>query len=113
VKCRQVSGRQSSSRSHRQMFELAEEEIQNLYVWIDQIPLSKPKRNFTRDFADGVACAEVVRHFIPRIVDLHNYSNANSISQKLYNWNTLNQKVFKRINYQTSEGIMSLTGRCD
>lgn len=66
------------------MFELDEDEIQQLFVWIDQIPLSKPKRNFTRDFADGVACAEVIHHFIPRIVDLHNYSCANSVQQKLY-----------------------------
>jgi len=35
------------------MPELSEEEIQSLYMWIDEIPLSKPKKNITRDFSDG------------------------------------------------------------
>lgn len=33
--------------------ELTEEEVQSLYSWIDDIPISKPKRNITRDFSDG------------------------------------------------------------
>ena len=46
------------------------------YGWVDDIPLTKPKRNITRDFADGVMCAQTVHHFIPRFVELHNYSSA-------------------------------------
>ena len=30
-----------------------EDEIQLIYEWVDQIPLSRPKRNITRDFADA------------------------------------------------------------
>eukprot|EP00116_Pleurobrachia_bachei_P012107 sb/3472369/ len=30
-----------------------EEAIQQLYSWIDEITLSRPKRNITRDFSDG------------------------------------------------------------
>jgi hypothetical protein len=30
-----------------------DEELQRLYTWIDEIPLTRPKRNITRDFADG------------------------------------------------------------
>lgn len=33
--------------------ELNEEELQDLYAWIDKIPLSRPKRHITRDFSDG------------------------------------------------------------
>jgi hypothetical protein len=33
----------------------------------------------------------------PKIVDLHNYEQALRIDTKIYNWNTLNQKVFKKI----------------
>lgn len=33
--------------------ELSEETLQDLYAWIDKIPLSRPKRNITRDFSDG------------------------------------------------------------
>ena len=40
-----------------------------------------------------VPAAEVVKFYIPKLVDLHNYPPANSISQKLYNWNTLNRKL--------------------
>jgi hypothetical protein len=33
--------------------ELDETLLQDLYAWIDQIPLSRPKRKIERDFADG------------------------------------------------------------
>jgi hypothetical protein len=75
------------------MFELDEDEIQNLYAWIDSIKLNRPKRNISRDFSDGVACAEVIKQFFPNMVDLHNYSQANSQTQKRYNWNTLNRNL--------------------
>ena len=32
---------------------LSEEELTEVYNWVDQIPLSRPKKNITRDFADG------------------------------------------------------------
>jgi hypothetical protein len=37
--------------------DLTEEELKPLYMWIDQIPLSRPKRNIARDFSDGGARA--------------------------------------------------------
>eukprot|EP01027_Heterolobosea_sp_BB2_P006380 GEZU01009653.1.p1 GENE.GEZU01009653.1~~GEZU01009653.1.p1 ORF type:complete len:296 (+),score=56.66 GEZU01009653.1:248-1135(+) len=84
------------------MATLDEEDLQALYTWVDDIPLTRPKRNIARDFADGVLMAEIVKHFFPKLVDLHNYSAAHSISQKLYNWNTLNQKVFKKLDFHVS-----------
>ncbi|KAJ3032382.1 Sperm flagellar protein 1, partial [Rhizophlyctis rosea] len=89
------------------MQELTEEEIQSLYAWIDEIPLSRPKRNITRDFSDGVATAEIIRHFIPKLVDLHNYPPANAVAQKLYNWNTLSQKAFRKLSYLVSEDVIN------
>lgn len=89
--------------------------LQKIYSWIDEIPLSRPKRNITRDFSDGGECertcaaagdcgwcadgvcvvavlmAEVVSHYFPRLVEMHNYSPANSVRQKMYNWSTLNR----------------------
>lgn len=38
------------------------------YQLVDEIPLSRPKRNIARDFADGVLVAEAVAHFYPRLV---------------------------------------------
>ena len=36
--------------------------------------------------------AEVVAHYFPRLVELHNYSQANSVRKKMYNWSTMNGK---------------------
>ncbi|XP_071336872.1 sperm flagellar protein 1 [Trachinotus anak] len=83
--------------------ELNEEELQDLYAWIDKIPLSRPKRHITRDFSDGVMAAEVVKCFFPKLVDLHNYIPANSTPQKLSNWNLLNRKVFSKLNFHVPE----------
>ncbi|KAM9477652.1 sperm flagellar protein 1 [Clarias gariepinus] len=79
--------------------ELNEEALQELYAWIDKIKLSRPKRNISRDFSDGVMAAEVVKHFFPKMVELHNYTPAHSTQQKLINWNTLNRKVFSKLNF--------------
>jgi hypothetical protein len=64
---------------------------------VDSIPLSRAKRNINRDFADGVMMAELIHHYSPKLISLHNYPAANSTAKKLQNWNTLAQKVFKRI----------------
>ena len=37
-----------------------------------------------------VLFAETVNYFFPHLVEVHNYSAANSFSQKMYNWQTLN-----------------------
>lgn len=39
------------------MAALDDEELQALYTWVDEIPLSRPKRNIARDFADAGARA--------------------------------------------------------
>ena len=53
---------------------LNEEELNNIYNWVDEIPLSRPKKNIARDFSDGVLMAEIVKHYYPTMVELHNYS---------------------------------------
>jgi hypothetical protein len=30
-----------------------EEELQLVYQWVDSVPLTRPKKNISRDFADG------------------------------------------------------------
>mmetsp|Transcript_14207 Transcript_14207/g.20770 ORF Transcript_14207/g.20770 Transcript_14207/m.20770 type:complete len:180 (-) Transcript_14207:874-1413(-) len=81
---------------------LNEEEIQELYEWVDEIPLSRPKRNISRDFADAKMMAEIIKHFHPKLVELHNYPEANSFHKKLQNWETLNLKVFNKLGFQFS-----------
>lgn len=74
---------------------LTEEELNDIYQWCDEIPLSRPKKIITRDFADGVLVAEIMHHYVPKLVDLHNYSSASSVDKKTYNWNTLNGRHLK------------------
>lgn len=69
-----------------------------MYNWVDEIPLSRPKKSISRDFADGgtsplttVLTAEIISHYFPKYVELHNYISSSSASQKLANWNTLNR----------------------
>ncbi|XP_008320239.1 sperm flagellar protein 1 [Cynoglossus semilaevis] len=83
--------------------ELSDGELRDLYSWVDKIPLSRPKRHITRDFSDGVMAAEVVKHFFPKLVDLHNYVPAFSRPQKLSNWGVLNRKVFAKLNFNVPE----------
>lgn len=40
-----------------------------------------------------VFMAELLKKYYPRMVDLHNYPPANSIANKLKNWQVLNTKV--------------------
>ena len=40
------------ARSER-MEPASEEELQELYEWVDEIPLSRPKKNIARDFSDA------------------------------------------------------------
>lgn len=65
--------------------------------WIDSLPLSRKRKNLARDFADGCMMAEVIHVFHPKLVDLHNYEQGLRIDTKIYNWNTLNQRVFKKL----------------
>lgn len=37
-----------------------DESLQQLYVWVDTIPLTRPKRNIARDFSDGGECGFTV-----------------------------------------------------
>ncbi|GLD93024.1 hypothetical protein PINS_up001616 [Pythium insidiosum] len=82
---------------------LDDETLQRLYAWIDEIPLSRPKKNIARDFSDGILLAEVIAYYFPKLVQMHNYSPANSVKQKQYNWNTLNRKVLKRLHVHLSK----------
>lgn len=82
-----------------------------------------------------VLFAEVVHHYFPKMVELHNYSSASSVRQKLYNWSTLNgapprqpahwpgpattpppphlpAKVFKRLKFSITKEEMEDTVNC-
>lgn len=92
--------------------ELTDEQLRALYAWIDAIPLSRPKRNITRDFSDGVMMAEVIAAYFPQLVELHNYTPASSVQAKVYNFETLNQRVLKRLGYQLTRSTIDDIVNC-
>ena len=85
--------------------ELDDRKLEDLYEWIDQIPLSRPKKRIERDFSDGCMVAEITRFFLPDLVELHNYTPANNLEQKKANWGMLNSKVFSRFGLNVPEAI--------
>nr|KAF6472587.1 sperm flagellar 1 [Molossus molossus] len=89
-----------------------EEALHQLYLWVDNIPLSRPKRNLSRDFSDGVLVAEVIKFYFPKMVEMHNYVPANSIQQKLSNWGHLNRKVLNKLNFWVPEDVMRQIAQC-
>ena len=91
---------------------LDDEDLQRVYQWVDEIPLSRPKRNIARDFSDGLLTAEIVQHYFPKLIELHNYPAANSYAQKMYNWKTLNSKVFKKMGFQLQQEEMDNLCNC-
>lgn len=76
--------------------ELNDEMLEELYEWIDKIPLSRPKKRIERDFSDGYCVGEIIRFFLPQLIEMHNLTPANNLQQKLANWGLLNSKVFNR-----------------
>ena len=74
----------------QQVQPLTEEELSEVYDWVDDIPLSRPKKNIARDFSDGVMMAEIIHFYMPKAIEIHNYTQSHSTPSKLYNWETLN-----------------------
>ena len=77
--------------------EAEDNKLMYIYEWVDSIPLSRQKKNISRDFNDAVLFAEMIKYHYPRLVDLHNYPSASSTKAKIINWETLNKKVLTKI----------------
>jgi uncharacterized protein YpuA (DUF1002 family) len=45
----------------------------------------------------AVPAAEIIKFYLPRLVELHNYPPANASAQKVYNWNTFNRTHFSKV----------------
>ncbi|XP_022345378.1 sperm flagellar protein 1-like isoform X7 [Crassostrea virginica] len=87
-------------------------ELENLYQWIDRIPLSRPKKNIGKDFSDGVLLAEIVHHYFPKTVELHNYSPAAATKQKMENWYLLNRRVLRKLDLDLSDEVIRALANC-
>ncbi len=110
--------------------DLDPEEFTLLLEWIDDIPLTRVKRNLNRDFADAGYCAdsvfsqssrvnylfysvsvlvaEVIHHQlneakVTQLVEKHNYQSANANGNKKGNW-----ELLRRLDYYFSAVIRFL-----
>uniref|UniRef100_A0A170YCW6 Sperm flagellar protein 1-like protein n=1 Tax=Triatoma infestans TaxID=30076 RepID=A0A170YCW6_TRIIF len=81
--------------------------LDELLEWLNNIEFSRPKKVIARDFADGRFMAELLKKYYPRMVELHNYPSANSISNKLKNWQVLNNKVLIPLGLGQSERFLT------
>ncbi|CAF1267985.1 unnamed protein product [Rotaria sp. Silwood1] len=87
--------------------ELDETLLEDLYIWIDSLPLSRPKKRIERDFADGLLIAEIIRYYLPDLIEMHNYTPANSLQQKKANWGILNKKVLSNFGLDLPDVIIN------
>ena len=66
---------------------------------MDSFDLSRPKKNISRDFSDGQLIAEIIYHYLPKVVNLHSFVKANSAKNKRSNWNMLKTRVFPKMGF--------------
>jgi hypothetical protein len=57
---------------------LIDDNMKQIYKFVDAVPLERVKKNINRDFSDGCIMAELIRHYLPKshkfLVDTHNYT---------------------------------------
>jgi hypothetical protein len=70
-----------------------EDELDEIYSWVDTFKLSRDKKNIARDFSDGILVAEMVKAVEPNLVDLKLYVETLNGPTKKGNWETLNRRV--------------------
>ena len=57
--------------------------------------------------------AEIIKNYLPRLVDLHNYPSCSNSKHKESNWNVLNNKVLKRIGIKLTKKEINDIIKCE
>lgn len=73
------------------MFE--DEELDEIYSWVDSFRLSRDKKNISRDFSDGLLVGEIVKSVDPSLADLKQLVQTLHTPTKKGNWETLNSNI--------------------
>lgn len=80
---------------------ISDKDLKTVYKYVDEVPLSKPKKNIARDFSDCSQVALLVKHYLPKkhknLCHPHNYPEGNKKQVKLDNWSRLNENVMKKL----------------
>lgn len=92
--------------------DLNDDMLEELYEWIDRIPLSRQKKRIERDFADGYCVAEIIKNSIPEYIEIHNFTPAHNLQQKMANWGLLNAKVFSKFGLNVPHTITQNICNC-
>jgi len=75
-------------------------QLKVLREWLDSMPIMADRkanfRSFGRDFSDGTIAARIIKFYLPRLIEVHNYPAAHSHHGKVSNWSVLNRKVLSR-----------------
>jgi hypothetical protein len=56
--------------------------------------------------------AEIIRYYLPDLVEMHNYTPANSLQQKKANWGILNKKVLTNFGLDLPDVIIAGLSNC-
>lgn len=91
---------------------LDDSEVQDILLWVDRVPLTREKTNLLRDFSDAVPMAEILKHHLPRYVELHHYPPANNTKTKEQNWFHLNRMVLSRIGLELHADVLHALAQC-
>ncbi len=74
--------------------------------------MSRQKKRIERDFSDGYCVAEIIKHFLPELIEIHNFTPAHNLQQKMANWGVLNAKVFSKFGLNVPQNITQNICNC-
>jgi len=60
----------------------------------------------------GILVAEILRYYLADLVEMHNYTPANSLQQKKANWGILNKKVLSNFGLDLPDVIINGLANC-
>ena len=60
----------------------SDDDLEEVYSWVDDVPLTRRKRNIVRDFSDCSLIAQIIKYHLPEkhksLVQVHNYVESSS-----------------------------------
>ncbi|XP_037927613.1 sperm flagellar protein 1-like [Teleopsis dalmanni] len=83
----------------------------DLLEWLKNHKIPTEKLN--KIFSDAVLMAKLLKDIVPKLVDIHNYSGCHGYQSKLANWETINNKVFSKLNMKLSKSKLEQLAKCE
>jgi hypothetical protein len=93
-------------------YQFDDDELDEIYQWVDGFRLSRDKRNISRDFSDGLLIAEIVKSVDSSLVDLKQLVETLNTTTKKGNWETLNRMTFTKMGFRFSDDDVDNVVNC-